>query len=274
MATPNFFVKTNNPPLGKLDAVNVAARFFVYKLYEATDRRRMAWHSLRGMGEAPATVARAVEKGWAIVQLTNSGRVKEQHGCLTDEGRAVARKGSPVKVYPNYEAPVIRSTVTPNGIRRSMTMMRWGFAAPPFYKVKANVTNVRNVASAYWTKYFRPAQRCIVPATAFSEPDRNTSKPVIFRWFERPDRRPFFFAGIWREWEGDRGTKKAPNVGRHLLFSFLTTAPNGVVEPIHAKAMPVLLLSAADVEQWLEAPAEEAMLLQRPASEGAIVLRD
>jgi putative SOS response-associated peptidase YedK len=26
-----------------------------------------------------------------------------------------------------------------------------------------------------------------------------------------------------------------PNVGKHLLFSFLTTEPNGVVEPIHEK---------------------------------------
>lgn len=46
----------------------------------------------------------------------------------------------PVKVYPNYEAPVIQSTVTPEGVRRSMTMMHWGFPAPPFYKVNAKVT--------------------------------------------------------------------------------------------------------------------------------------
>ena len=48
------------------------------------------------------------------------------------------------------------------------------------------------------------------------------------------------FAGIWREWKGDRGTKAKANVGGHNLYSFLTTAPNGIVEPIHNKAMPVL----------------------------------
>ena len=90
----NTFSTTKSTPAKTADAVNVAARYFVYKLYEATDRRRMAWHAIRGMGEAPATVARAVEKGWAIVQATNSGRVKELSGCLTDEGRAVARKGT------------------------------------------------------------------------------------------------------------------------------------------------------------------------------------
>jgi hypothetical protein len=90
----NTFTTTKSTPPKTADAVNIAARYFVYKLFEATDRRRMAWHSLRSMGEAPATVARAVERGWAIVQLISNGRVKEQRGCLTDEGRAVARKGS------------------------------------------------------------------------------------------------------------------------------------------------------------------------------------
>jgi putative SOS response-associated peptidase YedK len=111
-----------------------------------------------------------------------------------------------------------------------------GFPAPPFYKIKANVTNVRNTASGYWKPYLKAGQRCLVSATAFSEPDRNTSKPVVFRWFARPGGELFYFAGIWREWEGNRGTKKMPNVGKHLLFSFLTTEPNGVVEPIHEKA--------------------------------------
>ena len=43
----------------------------------------------------------------------------------------------------------------------------------------------------------------------FAEPDRNTSKPVVNRWFGRADGVPFFFAGIWREWEGDHGTTAA-----------------------------------------------------------------
>jgi putative SOS response-associated peptidase YedK len=39
----------------------------------------------------------------------------------------------------------------------------------------------------------------VVPATAFSEPDRNTPKgAVAWRWFEQADKQPFFFAGIWR----------------------------------------------------------------------------
>ena len=60
-----------------------------------------------------------------------------------------------------------------------------------------------------------------------------------------PHGKPFFFAGTWMTWEGTRGTKKAPVTGKHELFTFLTTSPNKVVKPVHAKAMPVLLLTDA-----------------------------
>ena len=45
------------------DGIEVAARYFVYKLYEATDRQPMQWQVLLGMGESAATISRAVERG-------------------------------------------------------------------------------------------------------------------------------------------------------------------------------------------------------------------
>lgn len=186
-----------------------------------------------------------------------------------DFADAMAAKNDAANVYPNYEAPVL---VVRDG-ERAIETMRWGFPPPPFTGSKAPVTNIRNTSSNYWRPWLKkPEQRCIVPATAFSEPDRNTSKPVRFRWFARKDGQPFFFAGIWREWEGDRGTKAKPNVGRHKLYSFLTTEPNGIVEPIHDKAMPVLLTTPADVDRWLTGTLEEALELQKPAGDEAIVL--
>ena len=80
-----------------------------------------------------------------------------------------------------------------------------------------------------------------------------------------------FFAGIWREWDGDRGPKSKPVAGPHLLFSFLTTEPNTVVAPIHPKAMPVII-SPEDAQTWLTAPIAEALELQRPAPVEAITL--
>ena len=93
MPSTGLIFKTNGTRPKAGDAIDVAARFFVYNLYAATDHRPMAWHGLRGMKEAPATVARAVERGWVVVQTGNNGSAKEQSGCLTDEGRALARKG-------------------------------------------------------------------------------------------------------------------------------------------------------------------------------------
>jgi hypothetical protein len=74
------------------DPIDVAARYFVYKLYEATDGRPKVWATSQGMDESRATIERAVERGWVILEGT-SGKTLERKAALTDEGRRVARKG-------------------------------------------------------------------------------------------------------------------------------------------------------------------------------------
>jgi putative SOS response-associated peptidase YedK len=60
-------------------------------------------------------------------------------------------------------------------------------------------------------------------------------------WFAlNEDRALFAFAGIWTTFNGDRSTKSKPIPGPHLVYGFLTTAPNTIVAPIHSKAMPVM----------------------------------
>jgi hypothetical protein len=75
-----------------IDAIGVAAKYFVYKLYEATDGQPMRSAPLRGMGELRATVERAVERGWVVLEGT-SGKLMERNAALTDEGRRLARRG-------------------------------------------------------------------------------------------------------------------------------------------------------------------------------------
>jgi hypothetical protein len=54
------------------DGTGMAARYFVYKLYEATDGQPMQWQILLGMGESAATISRAVERGWVVLQDVRS----------------------------------------------------------------------------------------------------------------------------------------------------------------------------------------------------------
>ena len=69
-----------------------------------------------------------------------------------------------------------------------------------------------------------------------------------------------------------RGVEPARLGWGRVQHECLTTSPNGVVGPIHAKAMPVLIRTKDEAEQWLEVPAEEALQLQKRAPDDAIVM--
>jgi putative SOS response-associated peptidase YedK len=129
-------------------------------------------------------------------------------------------------IFPDQMAPVVRV----NEGERELTMMRWGMPNPPQHP--GITTNIRNTGSPHWRRWLAPESRCLVPMSSFCE-YAGTMPPKTPKWFAIDETRPLVaFAGIWTEWNGVRGTKANPVEGKHLLYGFLTTVPNGVVAPI------------------------------------------
>jgi putative SOS response-associated peptidase YedK len=62
------------------------------------------------------------------------------------------------------------------------------------------VTNIRNTSSPHWRGWFKPENRCLVPANSFAEyapePNPETKKKDVV-WFALHDDRPLFaFASV------------------------------------------------------------------------------
>jgi len=174
-----------------------------------------------------------------------------------------------IEVFPDREGLVFAKD---REGRLAAQVMRWGFPPPPAQAAQRPVTNVRNLDSPYWRGWLDPRWRCLVPFTAFAE--WSDERPKRERWFGLSSGRGGCFAGIWRPWTGVRGPKSAPVSGEHKLFAFLTCAPNRVVRPIHAKAMPVILEEAEAQRAWLEAPAAAVPVLAAPIADEALTVLD
>jgi putative SOS response-associated peptidase YedK len=174
-------------------------------------------------------------------------------------------------IFPDYPAPIVRNQ--PDG--RELTMARWGMPSPVFAlkgrNADSGVTNVRNVASPHWRRWLGVDNRCVVPFTSFSEnevlPD-GTRPPI---WFALNETRPLAcFAGIWTRWTSVRKVKEGETTND--LFAFLTTEPNALIKSFHPKAMPVVLTTPEEIDVWMTASAADALTLQRPLPDDALVI--
>jgi putative SOS response-associated peptidase YedK len=154
-------------------------------------------------------------------------------------------------IAPSQEIAVI---VQPEGKRR-LELQRWGMLAPgDAERDDALLINAR--AETLATKpLFRESlreRRCLVPADGFYEWRKAGSRREPFHIRLR-DRRPFAFAGLWRE-EADGEARRA------RACVIVTTEPNAVTSEIHDR-MPAIL-APASYDAWLSrAPTPPAALL-------------
>ena len=174
-------------------------------------------------------------------------------------------------IYPDYAAPTVRNTAD----GRELMMARWGMPSPLFAlqgkKSDPGVTNVRNVGSPHWRRWLGIENRCVVPFTSFAENERlpDGRRPPV--WFAFDDTRPLAcFAGIWTRWTSVRKVKEGETTND--LFAFLTTEANKVVGAIHPKAMPAILTTRDEIDIWMTAPIAEALKLQRPLADDALMI--
>lgn len=121
--------------------------------------------------------------------------------------------------------------------------MYWGFR-PHFMADAPELINARaeTVAEKPMFRQAYRQQRCLVPADGFYEWQR-TEQGKQPHFICRPDREPFFFAGLWT-----RLSEPAREDCRHG-YAILTTAARESLRPIHERE-PVIL-PEAELEIWM-----------------------
>jgi putative SOS response-associated peptidase YedK len=146
------------------------------------------------------------------------------------------------QVFPAQEAPVV-----PNLRPRTVELFRWGLipAWATDQAIGHRLINARAETLAQKPSFREPLRRrrCLVPADGFYEWLRQERGPKTRFLIRRKDGGVFAFAGLWDVWQPPEG----PVV---RSFTIITTAPNGLVAPIHDR-MPVILFRDA-WDEWLQ----------------------
>ena len=154
-------------------------------------------------------------------------------------------------IAPSQLVPIITSE-SPRGFSH----FYWGIT-PGFAKNKPVASKLINARSETITekatfKNTFKKNRCLVPADGFYEWKKIGKKTKIPYRFVQHGENLFAFAGIWEEYETEKGELEH-------TFLILTTGPNKLTAEIHDR-MPVILKKENEMT-WLDPKASEEELL-------------
>src|ERR1051325_5406204 len=187
-----------------------------------------------------------------FVQKTPLGEIQ----VLFETANPVPNAPERYNASPTDNLAVVR--FNPQTRTRSLDLLRWGLVplwakalsfGPKCINARAETVATNNI--------FRDAferRRCLVPADAFYEWQKQDGKTKAPYTIAAADGGLFAFAGLWERW-------KNPADGSIVRsFTIVTGEPNPLCAPIHDR-MPVILPRAAWA-RWLgEADASAAELL-------------
>jgi Uncharacterized conserved protein len=109
----------------------------------------------------------------------------------------------------------------------------------PMFNARVETMHERKL----WSDLLNRGQRCLFPIDSFYEwPIKGKGLPPVEVFVE--GRKPYALAGLWsRYFEGGE---------TRYSFTTFTTEPNEFMQPIHPKAMPVILTDPEQQKLWLE----------------------
>jgi len=140
---------------------------------------------------------------------------------------------------------------------RRAEWLRWGLI-PSWAKdptIASRLINARSETVAEKPS-FRQAfnrRRCLILADGFYEWKRSASQkgPSQPYYFQRIDKKPFAFAGLWETWK--------PPEGEIIRTCIIITCPaNEIISPVHER-MPVMV-SGESMWNWLEPCSPDALM--------------
>lgn len=180
------------------------------------------------------------------------------------------------EVFPRAMGSFIRAAKASS--QRELVLGRWGlipwFAPDPNVKYATNNARTEDVPTkASYKQPWARAQRCIIPAISFDEPNWETGRNIWWR-FRRADGNPWGLAGLWNTWV-DKSTGELHesytmltlNADEHELMRCMHK-PDPKLPPTAQDKRSVVPIDAGDVERWLFGSIDDAKQLIRlpPAS--------